>query len=201
MKAVADARVGTIKRSTKETEIAVTWNLDEAGTISIDTGIGFFDHMLTALAKHGLFSLDVRCQGDLQVDGHHTVEDVGICMGKAFAQAIGDAQGITRFGNSFVPMDEALVHSVLDISGRAFLRCDLELPQSMVGSFDASLTEEFLRAFAMQAGVTLHVRQLAGSNSHHIIEATFKALGQALTQAADLDPRISGTLSTKGSLM
>ncbi|NLM24563.1 MAG: imidazoleglycerol-phosphate dehydratase HisB [Firmicutes bacterium] len=193
-------RVGEVARKTRETDIRVKISLDGTGTSQVQTGIGFFDHMLTALARHGFFDLQISCVGDLEVDGHHTVEDVGICLGQAFKIALGDGSGVIRYGNAFVPMDEALVQVALDISGRPFCAADLQLPQAQVGAFDSCLAEEFFRAFAFNAGITLHIRQLAGTNTHHIIEAAFKALAKALQQAVTFDQRIDGTLSTKGSL-
>lgn len=190
---------GKVVRETRETKIDLMWALQGTGTADIQTGIGFFDHMLVSFAKHGNFDLTVHCQGDLLVDGHHTVEDVGICLGKAFSQAIGDGTGITRFGNSFIPMDEALVQAVVDVSGRPYLAYGLDLPSGLVGSFDLSLTEEFFRAFTMQASLTLHLRQLAGKNAHHIVEAAFKATAYSLRGA--ISPSgLSGAVSTKGVL-
>lgn len=193
-------RTGEVTRKTKETDINIKFNLDGSGSSLIETGIGFFDHMLIALARHGLFDIQVQCVGDLEVDGHHTVEDVGICLGQAFKQAFGDGSGVIRYGSSLVPMDDALVQVALDISGRPFCVTDLQLPQAQVGQFDSCLAEEFFRAFAFNAGITLHIKQLSGANSHHIIEAAFKALAKALQQAVTVDTRIQGTLSTKGSL-
>ncbi len=188
-----------LARTTKETDIRIELNLDGTGTAEVKTGIGFFDHMLTAFARHGGFDLAVDCRGDLEVDGHHTVEDVGICLGSAFRKCIADGSGIARYGNACIPMDEALVQVVLDICGRGFLAQDLKLPQASVGQFETCLVEEFLRAFAVNAGLTLHVRQLAGHNSHHIIEALFKALAHALRQAVKLTDDET-VLSTKGKL-
>jgi imidazoleglycerol-phosphate dehydratase len=190
-------RESTIRRETKETQIEIHLNLD-GGPVQIATGIGFFDHMLQAFAVHSGFGLTVQAKGDLQVDGHHTVEDIGIVLGKAFAQAIGDKKGIARFGTAYVPMDEALGFCALDISGRAFLVFDAAMPQTMIGQYDACLTEEFMRAFAFNGGITLHLKCEYGSNAHHITEALFKALAHALKQAV----KISGTeiLSSKGSL-
>ena len=192
-------RAAKFTRTTKETDIRIELNLDGTGVYQINTGIGFFDHMLTALARHSGFDLVVTCAGDLQVDGHHTVEDVGICLGQALRQCIGDGAGIARYGDACIPMYEALVHAVMDISGRGFLAHNLELPQERVGQFDTCLVEEFLRAFAVNAGLTLHARQLAGTNSHHIIEALFKALAHALRQAVMLTDE-ERVLSTKGKL-
>jgi imidazoleglycerol-phosphate dehydratase len=194
-------RQAEIKRQTGETDISVKLNIDGEGKSDIRTGIGFFDHMLILMAKHGLMDLAVDCHGDLEVDGHHTVEDIGIALGKAFSQAIGDKCGIKRYGTSFVPMDEALAMASLDISGRPYLVYDVNVPLTpLIGSFDSELTEEFLRAFAFNAGITLHVKILHGKNSHHIVEGIFKALGRALCEAAAKDSRIKGVMSTKGSL-
>lgn len=193
-------RSGSVTRKTAETDIKLTLNLDGDGASRVTTGIGFFDHMLTAFAKHGHFGLQVSCQGDLEVDGHHTVEDVGLCLGHALHQAVGDKAGIVRFGSSYVPMDDALVLAVIDLGGRPFLGFDLPLKGPMVGAFDTGLTEEFFRAFSNTAFMNLHIRKLAGDNDHHVIEAAFKAVAKALDQATQFDPRVSGVLSTKGSL-
>lgn len=194
-------RLATVGRATKETEIAITINLDGAGETNIDTGIGFFDHMLEAFGRHGLYNLDVRAKGDLHVDGHHTVEDVGIVLGRAFAEALGDKRGIVRYGDIALPMDEALVLAAVDISGRGALYWDMQIPYQMVGGFDSTLAKEFFIAFATNAGITLHVRQLAGENVHHIIEAAFKAVARALRAAVAVDPRAADALpSTKGAL-
>lgn len=190
-------RNAQITRETRETDIALTLDLD-GGDVSIETGIGFFDHMLNSFAAHGGFGLTVRCTGDLQVDGHHTVEDVGIVLGQAFCQALGDKVGIARFGSSFVPMDEALVFCALDISGRPFLVFDAPMSQPMCGDYDTCLTVEFMRAFAMHGGLTLHLKSMYGQNAHHITEALFKATARALQQAAAVTG--GGVLSTKGVL-
>lgn len=196
-----NARSACVTRTTKETDISVELVVDGRGCAEVATGIGFFDHMLTAFARHGLFDLKVAAKGDLQVDGHHTVEDVGIVLGRALAQALGDKRGINRFGSQFVPMDEALVHAALDISGRGQLHCEVDLPFGMVGGFDTQLAKEFFIAFATNAGVTLHLREVAGENAHHIIEASFKAAGRALCEACSLNPRMAGELpTTKGAL-
>ena len=198
---MAGERKAQIARTTKETDIAIELALDGEGTVDIDTGIGFFDHMLEAFGRHGLFDLSVKAEGDLQVDGHHTVEDVGIVLGKALAEALGDKCGITRYGSLALPMDEALVLAAVDISGRGALYWDVDVPYVMLGAFDATLAKEFFIAFAANAGITLHVRQLAGENAHHIIEAVFKAVARALRQAVAIDERASDALpSTKGSL-
>lgn len=190
-------RRAEVTRKTKETQIAVTLSL-EGGEIAVDTGVGFFDHMLTALAFYAGFGLQLTARGDLDVDAHHTVEDVGIVLGQALAQALGDKAGITRFAHSFVPMDEALARTVLDISGRPFLIFAAEMPQERVGSYDSCLTEEFMRAFAVNAGLTLHQHALYGKNAHHITEALFKSLGLALKEAVAV--RGAGVTSTKGVL-
>lgn len=193
-------RKATIERKTRETQIAVTIDLDGTGESKIDTGIGFFDHMLTHLAKHSLCDLSIDCKGDLQVDAHHTVEDVGIALGQAFAKAIGDKAGIDRYGSATVPMDEALVMTALDVSGRGSLYYGLELRKEMIGAFDSELTPEFFRALVTNAGINAHIRQLDGQNAHHIVEAAFKSFARALRQAIEKDPRIEGVPSTKGTL-
>ena len=196
-----EARIARVERTTKETDIAVELNLDGTGAADVDTGIGFFDHMLTAFARHGLFDLRVRVKGDLEVDGHHSVEDAGIVLGQAFAQALGDKRGIRRFGSLALPMDETLVLAACDISGRGQLHWAVEVPPVMIGGFDAALAKEFFIAFASNAGVTLHLRSLSGENAHHIVEAAFKAAARALRQAVEEDPRAAGELpSTKGAL-
>ena len=193
-------RVGKIFRETKETKIDVEINLDGGGKTSIDTGIGFFNHMLNLFAAHGQFDLNVKCNGDLEVDGHHSVEDIGIALGTAIKNALGDKRGINRYGTFFLPMDESLALVSLDISGRPFLVFDAGELEPMIGNFDTELTEEFLRAFAFNAGLTLHVKILYGKNSHHKVEAIFKALGHALRIATEYDSRNSGVPSTKGIL-
>ncbi|MGN0442561.1 MAG: imidazoleglycerol-phosphate dehydratase HisB [Acutalibacteraceae bacterium] len=191
-------RNAAVERKTKETEIFVAVDLD-GGNISIDTGIGFFDHMLTALAMHSGIALTVKAKGDLEVDCHHTVEDVGIVLGQALSKALGDKSGIKRYGSFFIPMDEALAFASIDISGRPFLVFNAEMPQAVVGGFDCCMTEEFFRAFAFNAGITLHIKCEYGSNSHHIIEAIFKAVAHSL--ACAVEKTDSGkTLSTKGVL-
>lgn len=187
-----------LSRKTKETDITVKLDLDGQGSVSIDTGIGFFDHMLTALGVHAGFDLDVSCKGDLYVDPHHSVEDTGIVLGQAFAKAIGDRSGIERYGSFFIPMDEALCFCSLDISGRPFLAFNACFTNERVGEFDTCLTEEFFRAFAMNSGVTLHLREEYGKNDHHIIEAMFKAFAHALKAAVSTNG--GGVLSTKGVL-
>lgn len=193
-------RRAVVTRVTGETDITVELDLDGTGTCSIDTGVPFFDHMLNAFGRHGLFDLTVRATGDIEVDAHHTVEDTGIVLGQAFTQALGDKAGITRFSDVCIPMDETLVQAAVDISGRGQTYCDLPIPTERVGSFDTELAVEFFYAFARDARVTLHVRELSGANSHHIIEAAFKAAGRAMRYACELDPRVNGVPSTKGSL-
>lgn len=191
-------RIGEITRTTKETDISIKLDLDGTGKVNIDTGIGFFDHMLTALGVHAGFDLDVTVKGDLYVDGHHSVEDTGIALGQAFAKAIGDKAGIARYGSFYIPMDEALCFCSLDISGRPFLVYNAELTNEKVGEFDTCLAEEFFRAFAFNAGITLHIREEYGKNDHHVIEAMFKALAHALKEAVSVSG--SAVLSTKGVL-
>ena len=195
-----EKRIATLKRTTKETDIEISFDIDGAGEANVGSGIGFFDHMLILFAKHGLFSLTVKAQGDLVIDGHHTVEDIGIVLGQALAKAAGDKAGIRRYGHVYVPMDEALVLVVVDFSGRPFLAFDAELGQGRIGEFDVELTEEFLRAVAVNAGVPLHVKLLSGKNRHHIVAAIFKALGRALSQSLERDPRVQGVPSSKGML-
>ena len=192
------SRQATIERATSETEIDVNLALDGVGDSKVSTGVGFFDHMLTLFAKHGLFDLEINAKGDLEVDGHHTVEDVGICLGQAFDKALGNREGIVRYGFVIVPMDEALATVSIDISGRPFLAYNLDLSASQVGGFDTDLPHEFFQAFVNNAGITLHVRMQAGTNPHHIIEAVFKGFGKAMDQATRVDPRITGVHSTKG---
>ena len=198
---MTDSRTATLSRTTKETDIALSVNLDGTGAANVSTGIGFFDHMLDAFARHGLFDLDVKAQGDLEVDAHHTVEDTGIVLGRAFAQALGDKRGIRRYGSIALPMDEALVMAAIDISGRGALYWDIDVPPAMLGAFDSALAKEFFIAFATNAGITLHVKGFAGENAHHIIECTFKAVTRALREACEMDERAAGALpSTKGAL-
>jgi imidazoleglycerol-phosphate dehydratase len=195
------ARSTTLTRKTAETDITLTLNLDGSGASEIDTGIGFLDHMLTALARHGLFDLEVRAKGDLHIDFHHTTEDVGIVLGNAFARALSDKRGIRRFGHAVVPMDEALVDATVDISGRPFLAWDVQFGPAKIGLMDTELFEEFFRAFAFNALVTLHISQRAGRNAHHIAEACFKSAARALRMAVEHDPRVGDAVpSTKGSL-
>ena len=195
------SRAAEIHRTTKETDIVLTLDLDGTGSTNIVTGVPFFDHMLDAFGRHGLFDLTVQADGDIEVDAHHTVEDVGIVLGQAVASALGDKRGIVRYGSQFVAMDEALVLAACDISGRGQLHYDVTLPIEMVGTFDTTLAKEFLVALAANAGITLHVVGYKGENSHHILEAMFKAVGRVLCEATALNPRIEGVLpSTKGSL-
>jgi imidazoleglycerol-phosphate dehydratase len=194
-------RAATLNRDTKETRIRVRLALDGTGQARITTGIGFLDHMLDALARHGRFDLDVEASGDLHVDAHHTVEDVAIVLGRAFAQAVGDAAGIVRMGEATVPLDESLVQAVVDISGRPFAAVDLPFAGEMIGQMPTEMVRHFLRSFAAEARVTLHIRLLAGENDHHRAEAAFKALARALDAATRPDPRIAGVVpSTKGVL-
>ncbi|NOY78846.1 MAG: imidazoleglycerol-phosphate dehydratase HisB [Calditrichaeota bacterium] len=190
-------RTATVTRKTRETDIALSLTLDGTGQATLKTGIGFFDHMLNALARTSLFDVTVQAKGDLYVDQHHTIEDVGIVLGQAFAQAIGDRAGIRRFANALLPMDEALVRVALDISGRAFLHLDGDIPTNPALGFDTQMVEEFFRAFASNAWLTPHIDLLKGRNTHHIVEAIFKAVGLALRQAVEIDPKIQGVLSTK----
>lgn len=193
-------RKAKITRETKETKITVEIDLDGNGNAEIDTGIGFFDHMLNSFARHGFFDLKVKCDGDLNVDGHHSVEDVGIVLGQAIKEALGDKAGIKRFGECILPMDEACVMCAIDVSGRPYLVYDLKLNAPMVGDFDTELVHEFYYAISYSAGINLNVKQFDGDNSHHIIEASFKAFARALDKAVSFDERIQGVLSTKGAL-
>ena len=197
---MSSIRTAAVERKTAETAIKLVLNLDGSGKGVIDAGSGFFDHMLNLMTAHGLMDLTLACDGDLEVDGHHSVEDIGIAMGQAFRQAIGDKAGIRRYGTFYLPMDEALALVSLDISGRPFLVYDGGEMAPMIGGFDTELTEEFLRAFAVNAGITLHVKVLYGTNSHHKVEAIFKAFGHALRIATEKDPRVDGVPSTKGTL-
>ena len=194
-------RGAELARRTAETDIRLSLDLDGAGRSEIDTGCGFLDHMLTLFARHGRFDLNISCKGDTYVDGHHTVEDVGICLGDAFAQALGEKRGIVRYGSCTLPMDEALILTAVDISGRGMLCYGLDIPAQKVGDFDTELAKEFLSAFARRSDMTIHVRQLAGENSHHIIEGMFKSLARSLGAAVAIDPRFSQEIpSTKGVL-
>lgn len=194
-------RQAEIKRTTKETDISLSLNIDGKGQSEINTGCGFLDHMLTLFASHGRFDMNLTCKGDVQVDYHHTAEDIGIVLGKAFADAMGDKRGITRYGSFLLPMDEALIMTALDISRRAYLVHDLDIPSKKVGDFDTELCEEFWRAFAFNSQITLHIKQLSGTNSHHIIEGAFKSVARALKQALTVDEKLCGEIpSTKGVL-
>lgn len=193
-------RQATVTRVTGETDVTVTLELDGTGSYDISTGVGFFDHMLSALARHSLCDLMVKAKGDTWVDDHHTVEDVGIVMGQALAQALGDKRGISRFSGEIVAMDEALVLAAIDISGRGELYWDVPVSAEKVGTFDTELAHEFFQGFARDAGITLHVRKIAGENAHHTLECAFKAVARALRSATEADPRVSGVPSTKGSL-
>ena len=194
------SRDAKISRTTKETDINLSLNIDGRGNASINTGVAFLDHMLTLWTVHGFFDLDLNATGDLEVDAHHTVEDIGICLGKALAQAIGDLSGIKRFGNASIPMEETLACVNLDICNRPYLVYKVNFLTSKTGNFDTELVEEFLRAMAVNSGMTLHVQVPYGKNSHHIAEAVFKALGRAIDQATQFDPRLKGPLSSKGTL-
>ena len=194
-------RTARIRRRTAETDITLSLTIEGTGKSDIATGCGFLDHMLTLFARHGRFDLAVTCQGDTLIDDHHTVEDIAICLGDAFAEALGDKRGITRYASTLLPMDEALILTAVDISGRGMLCCELDIPTEKVGAFDTQLTEEFLLALTRRADITLHVRQLAGKNSHHIIEGLFKSLSRTLSAAAAMDSRAAGEIpSTKGVL-
>ena len=194
-------RNSTIRRETAETNIALTLNLDGTGIASIDSGCGFLDHMLTLFAAHAGFDLQITCKGDTQVDDHHTVEDIGICLGMAFAQALGDKRGIVRYGEKLLPMDEALIASAVDISGRSFLAYDVTPPTQKVGTFDTQLGEEFWLAFVRKAEITLHIRQISGTNSHHILEGCFKSVARSLAMAVAIDSSRENRIpSTKGVL-
>ena len=194
-------RIAEVRRDTKETQIRVRVNLDGTGEAKLSTGIGFFDHMLDQIARHGLIDLDIEAQGDLHIDGHHTVEDVGITLGMAVAQAIGDKKGLTRYGHSYVPLDEALSRVVVDFSGRPGLEMDVKFTAGSIGAFDTQLTYEFFQGFVNHALVSLHVDNLKGHNAHHQCETMFKAFGRALRMAMTLDPRSAGVIpSTKGTL-
>jgi len=193
-------RIAALERKTRETEIRICIDLDGRGEATVQTGVGFFDHMLTHLAKHSLCDIEISCSGDLHVDAHHTVEDVGIVLGRAFAQALGDKAGIRRYGFAAVPMDEALVVTALDISGRGALYYDVSLAKEKIGTFDCELAEEFFKAVATNAGINAHIRKLAGSNAHHIVEASFKSFARALREAISQDERVQDVPSTKGVL-
>ena len=194
------SRTANITRTTKETDINMTLNLDGEGVSNIHTGIGFFDHMLEGFAKHGFFNLDVTINGDLEVDGHHTVEDAGIVLGTAIKEAVGDKKGIKRYGYFILPMDDALALCAVDLCGRPYLQFDCTFPNDMVGGFDTSLVREFFYAVSYSAGMNIHIKMLSGENSHHMIEAIFKAFAKALDAATSYDERVTDVLSTKGSL-
>ena len=195
-----DNRVSTVARKTKETDISVSLNIDGSGISNIDTGNGFFDHMLDGFTRHGLFDLTVKAKGDLNVDCHHTIEDTGIVLGQAIAQAVGDKKGIKRYGSMILPMDETLVMCAIDLSGRPYFVMDGEFSSHMVGDFDTQMVREFFYAISYSAGMNLHLRIITGLNDHHKIEALFKAFSKALDEATTIDPRISDVLSTKGAL-
>jgi len=193
-------RRGEVERKTRETEIRVALDLDGSGTAEISTGVGFMDHMLTLFTVHGFFDLKIQATGDTHIDDHHTVEDIGICLGQAFAQALADKSGINRYGHAYVPMDETLARTCVDFSNRPYLHYNVSIKDQKVGTFDTALASEFLRALSLHAGLTLHVDLLHGENAHHIIEAVFKSLGRAMRQAASPLLGLVGTLSSKGSL-
>ena len=199
--ATADARRADVTRNTAETQIRVQLNLDGSGAAKLSTGIGFFDHMLDQIARHGLIDLDIEAQGDLHIDGHHTVEDVGITFGQAVAQAVGDKRGLRRYGHAYVPLDEALSRVVIDFSGRPGLHMRVDFKSGMIGALDSQLVYEFFQGFSNHAGVTLHIDNLFGDNAHHQCETIFKAFARALRMALEIDPRAAGVIpSTKGSL-
>lgn len=194
-------RTAEIIRKTAETDISLKLNIDGKGNSTVSTGCGFLDHMLTLFAKHGRFDLEIICKGDIQVDFHHTAEDIGIVLGKAFREALGDKKGITRYGNMILPMDEALILSAVDFSGRSCLGYDLQIPTEKVGAFDTELVEEFFLGFVRNAELTLHIKQMAGTNSHHIIEGAFKSVARSIKQAVKIDPDFADEImSTKGVL-
>jgi len=198
---MTSSRVATVTRNTNETQITVRVNLDGTGVAQLDTGIGFFDHMLDQIARHGLIDLSISAKGDLHIDGHHTVEDVGITLGQAVAQAVGDKKGLRRYGHAYVPLDEALSRVVIDFSGRPGLEMHVPFKAGMIGAFDSQLAFEFFQGFANHAGVTLHIDNLRGENAHHQCETVFKAFARALRAALEIDPRMAGVIpSTKGAL-
>lgn len=194
------SRIATVERKTKETDIKLTINLDGTGVSKIDTGIGFFDHMLDGFTRHGLFDLELTCKGDLNVDCHHTIEDVGIVLGTAIKEAIGDKKSLKRYGSMMLPMDDALVLCAIDLSGRPYFVYDCDYSMPAIGDMDTEMIRDFFYAISYAAAMNLHIKQLYGSNNHHIAEASFKAFAKALDQATQLDDRIEGVLSTKGSL-
>lgn len=193
-------RIADITRNTKETKISIHLELDGSGIANVDTGIGFFDHMLNSFARHGLFNLEAKVDGDLYIDSHHTIEDTGIVLGEAIAEAVGDKKSMRRYGSVILPMDEALILCAIDLSGRPYLGFEANFTTDRVGDFDTEMVKEFFYAISYKAGMNLHIRQLAGSNNHHIIEGIFKAFAKALDQATMIDSRIVDVLSTKGSL-
>ena len=199
-KKATSSRIGEVHRKTRETDIRVNFNLDGAGHSQISTGLPFLDHMLELFAKHGLFDLEVSCRGDLEIDDHHSVEDIAICLGQALHEALGDKQGIARYGEATVPMDEALCRSVVDLSGRFYLVYEVPTRRQKIGTFSVELAEHFWRSFAESARCNLHIDCLRGRNTHHMLEGAFKATARALRKSVERDPRITGVLSTKGSL-
>jgi imidazoleglycerol-phosphate dehydratase len=194
------ARIVTINRTTKETDISLTLNLDGRGAHQIESGVPFLDHMLTQIARHGFFDLTISAKGDLEIDAHHTVEDLGICLGEAFKKALGDKVGVRRYGRGTMPMHEALAAVILDFSGRPFLVYNVPMPKAQVGNFEVELVEEFFTAFCNHSGANVHVNLAYGDNLHHIVEAVFKAFAKALDEATGFDPRVEGVLSSKGTL-
>jgi imidazoleglycerol-phosphate dehydratase len=200
MKARTNNRAANIQRKTKETDIRVSFALDGTGMSKINTGLPFLDHMLELFAKHGLFDLEIRCNGDLEIDDHHSVEDIAITLGQTLSEALGEKTGINRYGEAIVPMDEALCRSVIDLSGRFYLVYEVPTKRQRIGNFSVELAEHFWRSFAETAKFNLHIDCLRGRNTHHMLEGTFKATARALRQAVDLNPRVVGVLSTKGSL-
>jgi imidazoleglycerol-phosphate dehydratase len=200
MSAETPAREAEVRRKTKETDVRVRLSLDGGGRSKVSTGVAFFDHMLELFARHGLFDLEVECSGDLEIDDHHSVEDIAITLGQALAEALGDKQGIARYGSALVPMDEALCRAVVDLSGRFYLVYEVETRRQQIGNFSVELAEHFWRSFAEAARCNLHLDALRGRNTHHILEGTFKAAARALRQAVERDPRVVGVLSTKGIL-
>ena len=195
-----EPRIATIKRVTKETDIELTLNLDGTGICNANTGIGFFDHMIDGFCRHGLFDIDLKCNGDLFVDSHHTIEDVGIVLGKAIAEAVGDKKGIKRYGNAFLPMDEALVLCAIDLSGRPYFEYDAKFTVDRIGSMDTEMVHDFFYAVSYSAAMNLHIKQLSVVNNHHFADSSFKAFAKALDMATQKDERITGVWSTKGTL-
>lgn len=193
-------REATVNRKTKETDISMKLNLDGTGAFQVNTGIGFFDHMLSGFAKHGFIDLDCKVKGDLEVDGHHTVEDTGIVLGQALREAVGDKAGMVRYGSFIMPMDDALILCAVDFCGRPYFSYDLKVNEEKCGDFETTLAKEFFYAVSYSAGINLHIKQISGENGHHILEAAFKAFGKAVDAATQLDPRVQGVLSTKGKL-